>query len=61
MTRSVISNFSLPGNVHPTLSFIVAITPQPDARALWIAGGAVSAEMGALIAEEPIRLDATRS
>ena len=30
--------FSLPGNVHFTLPFIAAITPQPDVRALWIAG-----------------------
>ena len=31
--------FSLPGNIHFTLPFIAAITPQPDLRALWIAGG----------------------
>lgn len=31
--------FSLPGNIHFTLPFIAAITPQPHARVLWIAGG----------------------
>ncbi len=31
--------FSLPGNIHFTLPFIATITPQPDLRALWIAGG----------------------
>lgn len=36
--------FSLPGNLHFTLPFIAAITPQPDARALWITG-AVAAGM----------------
>lgn len=34
--------FSLPGNIHFSLPFIAVITPQPDLRALWIAG-AVSA------------------
>jgi hypothetical protein len=30
--------FSLPGNIHFTLPFIAAFTPQPDVRTLWIAG-----------------------
>jgi hypothetical protein len=32
--------FGLPGNVHFSLPFIGALTPQPDPRALWIAGAA---------------------
>lgn len=35
--------FSLPGNVDFTLPFLATITPQPDSRALWIAGGVAAA------------------
>ncbi len=35
--------FSLPGNVHFSLPFLAALTPQPDARALGIAGAGAAA------------------
>jgi hypothetical protein len=37
--------FSLPGNVHFSLPFIAAVTPLPDLRTLWIAGGAAAVVM----------------
>lgn len=39
--------FSLPGNIHFALPFLAAVTPQPDARTLWIAGAASAVVMAA--------------
>lgn len=35
--------FSLPGNIHFTLPFIAAVTPQPDVGVLWIASAVAAA------------------